>query len=42
MKVLVESATPNQLSGKQTVVLSQPVVVPPADLPGPDITCVVA
>lgn len=42
VKVLVESATPNQLSGKQTVVLSQPVVVPPADLPGPDITCVVA
>ena len=28
VKVLVESATPNQLSGKQTVVLSQPVVVP--------------
>ncbi|WP_375764836.1 tRNA (N6-isopentenyl adenosine(37)-C2)-methylthiotransferase MiaB [Archangium gephyra] len=42
VKVLVESATPNQLSGKQTVVLSQPVVVPPADLPGPDVSCVVA
>ncbi|MFY0522767.1 tRNA (N6-isopentenyl adenosine(37)-C2)-methylthiotransferase MiaB [Archangium gephyra] len=42
VKVLVESATPNQLSGKQTVVLSQPVVVPPADLPGPEVTCVVA
>ena len=42
VKVLVESATPNQLSGKQTVVVSQPVVVPPADLPGPEITCVVA
>ncbi|OJT24278.1 tRNA (N6-isopentenyl adenosine(37)-C2)-methylthiotransferase MiaB [Archangium sp. Cb G35] len=41
VKVLVESATPNQLSGKQTVVLSQPVVVPPADLPSPE-TCVVA
>ncbi|KFA93822.1 tRNA (N6-isopentenyl adenosine(37)-C2)-methylthiotransferase MiaB [Archangium violaceum] len=41
VKVLVESATPNQLSGKQTAVLSQPVVVPPADLPSPE-TCVVA
>jgi tRNA-2-methylthio-N6-dimethylallyladenosine synthase len=41
VKVLVESATPNQLSGKQTVVLNQPVVVPPADLPSPE-TCVVA
>jgi tRNA-2-methylthio-N6-dimethylallyladenosine synthase len=42
VKVLVESATPNQLSGKQTVVLSQPMVVPPADLPSPDVSCVVA
>ena len=42
VKVLVESATPNQLSGKQTAVVSQPVVVPPADLPGPEVTCVVA
>lgn len=42
VKVLVESATPNQLSGKQTVVVSQPVVVPPADLPVPDVSCVVA
>ena len=41
VKVLVESATPNQLSGKQTVLLSAPVVVPPAEA-RPEFPLVVA
>ncbi|PTL85866.1 tRNA (N6-isopentenyl adenosine(37)-C2)-methylthiotransferase MiaB [Vitiosangium sp. GDMCC 1.1324] len=42
VKVLVESATPNQLSGKQTAVVSLPTVMPPAELPQPELSCVVA
>jgi tRNA-2-methylthio-N6-dimethylallyladenosine synthase len=42
VKVKVESATPNQLSGKQLEVLSPPTVMPPAELPQPAETCVVA
>jgi tRNA-2-methylthio-N6-dimethylallyladenosine synthase len=42
VKVLVESATPNQLSGKQTALLSAPLVVPPpADAQRPDFPVVV-
>jgi tRNA-2-methylthio-N6-dimethylallyladenosine synthase len=41
VKVKVESATPNQLSGKQTVVLSLPTVMPTAELPQPELSCVV-
>ena len=42
VKVKVESATPNQLSGKQLEVLSPPTVMPPAELPQPAESCVVA
>ncbi|HEX8440120.1 tRNA (N6-isopentenyl adenosine(37)-C2)-methylthiotransferase MiaB [Archangium sp.] len=42
VKVLVESATPNQLSGKQTAVLSLPTVMPAAEAPQPELSCVVA
>ncbi|HEX8818514.1 MAG TPA: tRNA (N6-isopentenyl adenosine(37)-C2)-methylthiotransferase MiaB, partial [Archangium sp.] len=42
VKVLVESATPNQLSGKQTALLSAPMVVPPAESPRPEFPLVVA
>ncbi|WP_306817984.1 tRNA (N6-isopentenyl adenosine(37)-C2)-methylthiotransferase MiaB [Archangium lipolyticum] len=42
VKVLVESATPNQLAGKQVAVLSPPTVMPAAELPQPEPTCVVA
>ena len=42
VKVKVESATPNQLSGKQLEVLSPPTVMPPTELPGPELSCVVA
>jgi tRNA-2-methylthio-N6-dimethylallyladenosine synthase len=42
VKVLVESATPNQLSGRQTVVLSPPLVVPPSESPRPEFPLVVA
>ena len=42
VRVKVEGATPNQLSGKQVAVLSPPTVVPPVELPVPAETCVVA
>jgi len=43
VKVLVESATPNQLSGKQTVLLSAPVVVvPPPESARPELPLEVA
>ncbi|QRN92860.1 tRNA (N6-isopentenyl adenosine(37)-C2)-methylthiotransferase MiaB [Archangium violaceum] len=42
VKVLVESATPNQLAGKQIAVLSPPTVMPVAEAPQPEPTCVVA
>ncbi|WNG36899.1 tRNA (N6-isopentenyl adenosine(37)-C2)-methylthiotransferase MiaB [Archangium violaceum] len=42
VKVLVESATPNQLAGKQMAVLSPPTVMPAAEAPQPEISCVVA
>ncbi|WNG47298.1 tRNA (N6-isopentenyl adenosine(37)-C2)-methylthiotransferase MiaB [Archangium minus] len=42
VKVLVESATPNQLAGKQTAMLSPPTVMPAAEAPQPEISCVVA
>jgi tRNA-2-methylthio-N6-dimethylallyladenosine synthase len=41
VKVKVESATPNQLAGKQTAVLSLPTVMPAAELPQPELSCVV-
>jgi tRNA-2-methylthio-N6-dimethylallyladenosine synthase len=40
--VKVESATPNQLAGKQTAVLSPPTVMPAAEAPQPELSCVVA
>jgi tRNA-2-methylthio-N6-dimethylallyladenosine synthase len=42
VKVLVESATPNQLAGKQVAVLSPPTVMPVAEAPQPELSCVVA
>ncbi|QRK06394.1 tRNA (N6-isopentenyl adenosine(37)-C2)-methylthiotransferase MiaB [Archangium violaceum] len=42
VKVLVESATPNQLAGKQTAMLSPPTVMPAAEAPQPELSCVVA
>ncbi|MGZ3457184.1 MAG: tRNA (N6-isopentenyl adenosine(37)-C2)-methylthiotransferase MiaB, partial [Archangium sp.] len=42
VKVLVESATPNQLAGKQTAVLSPPTVTPAAEVLQPEPSCVVA
>ncbi|HZH75435.1 tRNA (N6-isopentenyl adenosine(37)-C2)-methylthiotransferase MiaB [Archangium sp.] len=43
VKVLVESATPNQLSGKQTVLVSAPVVVvPPPESARPELPLEVA
>ncbi|HSP77777.1 MAG TPA: tRNA (N6-isopentenyl adenosine(37)-C2)-methylthiotransferase MiaB [Myxococcaceae bacterium] len=42
VKVLVEHTTPNQLSGKQTAMLMEPMAVPPPEVERPDFPQIVA